>query len=62
MIGNTLQNACRYSPGSSPHVINVGATKLENGEDRLYDMFFSGTNFGPCVSLYAPRRVYQFHQ
>ena len=53
-IGNSLRDACRYSPGSSPHAINVGATKMEDGEDKLYDTFFSGTNFGPCVALYAP--------
>ena len=27
---------------------------MEDGEDKLYDNFFSGTNFGPCVALYAP--------
>ena len=36
------------------YVINVGATKTEDGEDRLYAMSFSGTNFGPCVALYSP--------
>ena len=53
-VGNSLRDACRYSPGSSPHAINVGATKMEDGEDKLYNSLFNGTNFGPCVALYAP--------
>ena len=48
-VGNSFRDACRYSPGSSPHVINVGVTKLENGKDKL-----DKSNYGPCVSLYAP--------
>ena len=52
--GDFIRDACRYSPGSSPHAINVGATVTENGEDRLYHTLISGTNFGPCVTLYAP--------
>ena len=27
---------------------------MEDGEDKLHNRFFSGTNFGPCVALYAP--------
>ena len=54
IVGDFLSDACRFSPGSSPHAINVGAIKTEDGEDKLYDMLFSGTNFGPCVALYAP--------
>ena len=53
-IGNSLRDACRYSPGSSLHVINVGATEMENGKDELHETFFYGTNYGTCVSLYAP--------
>ena len=53
-IGNSLRDACKYSPGSSPQVINVGATEMKDGEDQLYETFFYGTNFGTCVSLYAP--------
>ena len=48
-IGNWLDDACKYSPGNSPHVINVGSTVIENGIDVLYK-----TNHGSCVTLYAP--------
>ena len=48
-IGNWFDDACKYYPGNSPHVINVGSTLIENGEDKLYK-----TNYGPCVTLYAP--------
>ena len=27
---------------------------MEDGIDKLYETFFYGTNFGTCVSLYAP--------
>jgi len=27
---------------------------MEDGEDKLYNSFFVGTNFGSCVALYAP--------
>lgn len=42
------RDACDFSPASSPHVIAVGATKLEN--DTVSDF----SNIGPCVSIYAP--------
>ena len=53
-VGNYIRDACGYSPGSSPLAINVGATKMQDGEDKLYGSFSIGTNFGPCVALYAP--------
>ena len=48
-VGSFQHDACEYSPASSPYVINVGATEMENGEDKVYQ-----SNFGTCVSLYAP--------
>ena len=56
-LGNFKRDACEYSPGSSPYAINVGSTKAEDGEDKLYYRRHHngpGTNFGSCVSLYAP--------
>ena len=53
-LGNFLDDACKFSSGSSPLVINVGATRHEDGEDKLYETFHVGTNYGKCVSLYAP--------
>jgi len=47
LIGNRHTNACRYSPGRSQQVITVGGTAED---DKLY----SGSNYGECVTLYAP--------
>lgn len=49
-LGNMHHDACNFSPGSSPRVINVGSTKMEHGKDQLSNK----TNYGACVSLYAP--------
>jgi subtilisin family serine protease len=43
--GNDGQNACNYSPASTPEAVTVGGTNI--GEGRQY-------NFGPCVDLFAP--------
>ena len=56
LIGDWFRDACKFSPGSSPDVINVGATYIEGGQDKLYQTHFTGSNFGACVSLYAPGR------
>ena len=53
-LGNNRDDACRYSPGNSPHVINVGATQKN---DKLYRYSTGGSNFGDCVSLYAPGQL-----
>ncbi|KCZ79194.1 hypothetical protein H312_03419 [Anncaliia algerae PRA339] len=45
--GNDHDDACEYSPGSSPKVINVGASDMKNKA-----AFFS--NFGICVDVFAP--------
>ena len=50
-IGNHRDDACKYSPGNSPSVINVGATQKN---DKLYRYSTGGSNFGNCITLYAP--------
>ncbi|XP_051481187.1 proprotein convertase subtilisin/kexin type 9 [Apus apus] len=49
--GNYKDDACLYSPAAEPEVITVGAT---NSEDQPASMGTLGTNFGPCVDLFAP--------
>jgi hypothetical protein len=54
--GNFRQDACGYSPSSSPDAITVGGTQQDG--DKLY--WFSrhsnspGTNYGKCVDIFAP--------
>lgn len=45
--GNFSEDACGYSPGRVPDVINVGAT------DRT-DRRWSLSNFGDCIQVFAP--------
>jgi len=45
--GNFSEDACGYSPGRVPEVINVGAT------DRM-DRRWSLSNFGDCIQVFAP--------
>jgi len=45
--GNSNANACEFSPGSTPQVITVTAS---DGQDKRAP----ATNWGPCVTLYAP--------
>ncbi|XP_077390654.1 proprotein convertase subtilisin/kexin type 9 [Festucalex cinctus] len=49
--GNYRDDACLYSPASEPEVITVGAVDVWN---RLAAQGSGGTNFGPCVDLFAP--------
>ncbi|XP_072295168.1 proprotein convertase subtilisin/kexin type 9 [Eucyclogobius newberryi] len=49
--GNYREDACLYSPASEPEVITVGAV---NSADQLMSQGAGGTNFGPCVDLFAP--------
>jgi len=51
LIGNNEANACRYSPGRSQQAITVGGTTKD---DQLFHYFSSGSNYGECVTLYAP--------
>ena len=41
----------RYSPASLPEVLTVGGTQRN---DKLYKTFFSGSNYGSCVDIFAP--------
>ncbi|XP_015244958.1 PREDICTED: proprotein convertase subtilisin/kexin type 9 [Cyprinodon variegatus] len=49
--GNYREDACLYSPASEPEVITVGAV---NSADHLMSQGAGGSNFGPCVDLFAP--------
>ena len=51
-LGKYLRDACKHSPGSSSKVINVGATNITDA--LYYRNPTTGSNFGTCVSLYAP--------
>jgi len=45
--GNESQNACNTSPASAPSAVTVGAS-------TRFDHVAGFSNFGPCVTLYAP--------
>jgi subtilisin family serine protease len=45
--GNSARDACRYSPGSTPNALTVGATS-----ETDYLAWYS--NWGSCVDLFAP--------
>ena len=45
--GNNTDNACNYSPSSTPNAIVVGATTST-------DAMASYSNFGTCVKIFAP--------
>ncbi|KAG0276541.1 hypothetical protein BGZ95_007405 [Linnemannia exigua] len=44
---NIGQNACNYSPASSPTAFTVGSTNIN-------DQMSSFSNYGQCVNIYAP--------
>ncbi|KAF9421668.1 hypothetical protein BGZ94_008765 [Podila epigama] len=44
---NIGQNACNYSPASTPTAFTVGSTNIN-------DQMSSFSNFGQCVNIYAP--------
>lgn len=45
--GNDGKDACQFSPASTPGAMTVGATDEE-------DTIASYSNFGPCVTIFAP--------
>jgi len=45
--GNDGQDACKFSPASTPGALIVGATDQD-------DTIASYSNYGPCVAIYAP--------
>lgn len=53
--GNAKMNACQRSPASAPDAITVGA--VDPASDTLWQNPTDpslGSNFGPCVDLFAP--------
>ncbi|CAO3574416.1 unnamed protein product [Mortierella alpina] len=44
---NVGQNACKYSPASTPTAFTVGSTNIN-------DQMSSFSNYGQCVNIYAP--------
>lgn len=51
--GNDKANACLETPARVPGVVTVAATTQANAEPVWSDGQ-QGTNYGPCVDLYAP--------
>ena len=45
--GNSAANACNYSPARVAEALTVGGTRKD-------DYMWSGSNYGPCVDLFAP--------
>ncbi|MCX4526928.1 MULTISPECIES: S8 family peptidase [unclassified Streptomyces] len=45
--GNDAKDACEYSPASAARVLTVAASNVFDDETAF-------SNYGPCVSLYAP--------
>jgi subtilisin family serine protease len=53
--GNSNDDACSYSPGSTLSAITVGATGLyENPAVPISDARSSFSNYGSCLDLFAP--------
>ena len=44
----------RFSPSSFPEVVTVGGTQRN---DKLYKTYFSGSNYGSCVDIFAPGQL-----
>lgn len=49
--GNGRSDACKYSPAAAPSAVTVGAI---SDDDRMVDTIGWGSNFGPCVDIFAP--------
>ncbi|XP_070546033.1 uncharacterized protein [Ptychodera flava] len=45
--GNNADDACSYTPASSPDALTVGGTDMD-------DSLYVSSNYGPCTDLYAP--------
>lgn len=49
--GNDGKDACETSPGHLPEALNVGAV---NSQDDRFNNGTVGSNYGPCLDLFAP--------
>ena len=52
--GNQGLDACEFSPGSSPFIINTGGSKTIETSQGVFDIPSAITNTGKCVTIYAP--------
>jgi len=58
--GNSNQDACNFSPASAEKAVCVGATTLiENGNYEQEDRRASFSNYGECVTVFAPGQTIQ---
>eukprot|EP00803_Ostreobium_quekettii_P008849 evm.model.scf_195.14 EVM.evm.TU.scf_195.14 scf_195:97146-100338(-) len=48
--GNFASDACAFSPASSQHVLTVGASEIDGGEDVRAGF----SNYGSCIDMWAP--------
>jgi len=56
-IGDSLTFACRFSSASSQHAITVGGTAEDEGIYFTSWRRSFGSNYGKCVTLYAPAQL-----
>jgi subtilisin family serine protease len=52
--GNSRLDACTVSPAMVPGAITVAATTIEDEFSEMVDLRSKYSNFGPCVSVFAP--------
>jgi subtilisin family serine protease len=52
--GNSNADACLISPACVPEAITVAATTIEDIDSNLEDVRSSYSNWGDCVSIFAP--------
>lgn len=55
--GNDNADACNGSPSNVATAITVGATTIENESGKIRDERASFSNYGRCVSLFAPGQL-----
>ncbi len=55
--GNDNADACNGSPSNVATAITVGATTVENEAGNIGDMRASFSNYGKCVTLFAPGQL-----
>ena len=52
--GNSRLDACGVSPAMVPGAITVAATTVEDELSEMVDLRSKYSNFGPCISVFAP--------